>query len=248
MRTRAIGAGDPVVTKRGLILYARVLGGGAMSGLSLAPPNRQVSWGRSGRRQVVDHRVDSRPDHAEPPPDSSRARTGWGEVSSRDGAPIPGQLDVDEVLDLVVRDERHPEPVASAASWSRRSRSWSRPSRRSGWQAADAAHLPASVRAPRGLHQRQPGPQPGGVALASTPARSGLPSAPLSRSLPHRVEIAVPRGVDAPRGPGTDSSRDQSGRVLPGSFSWTTRAYARPRASDRFPARCRRFVRWRAHS
>jgi hypothetical protein len=26
--------------------------------------------------------------------------------------PLPGQLDVDEVLDLVVRNERHPQPAA----------------------------------------------------------------------------------------------------------------------------------------
>ena len=37
---------------------------------------------------------------------------------------VPGQLDVDAVLDLVVRDERRPRPPRSRASSSRRPTSW----------------------------------------------------------------------------------------------------------------------------
>ncbi len=67
--TRSIQPGDLVmVNKRGRLYYARVLGSGAMGGLSVKPLDRRVSWRQATARKVVDHWTHGQPDRAERTP------------------------------------------------------------------------------------------------------------------------------------------------------------------------------------
>lgn len=68
MRTRAIQPGDLVkVNKRGRVFYARVLGAGAMGGLSVEPLDRRVSWRQATAREVIDHWTHARRELGERP-------------------------------------------------------------------------------------------------------------------------------------------------------------------------------------
>jgi hypothetical protein len=80
VRTRAIQPGDLVlVDKRGYLFYARVLGAGALGGLSVAPLDRRLSWRQATAREVVDHWTHARPDRAERPADSQLSLDEVGE-------------------------------------------------------------------------------------------------------------------------------------------------------------------------
>ena len=99
--------------------------------------------------------------------------------------PIPGQLDVDAVLELVVRDEQPPAPVALHGRAGRAGASWWRRSRRRWCAPADAAHLPARLPAVRALARpaRRPrGPDRGELSpLSRAPGRRRASSATVKK-------------------------------------------------------------------
>ena len=63
MRTRAIAAGDLVlVSKRGRLFHARVLGAGVAGGLTVEPLDRRITWRQANAREIVDHWTHARRD------------------------------------------------------------------------------------------------------------------------------------------------------------------------------------------
>jgi hypothetical protein len=79
VRTRGIRPGDVViVSKRGRVFYARVLGAGAAGGLTVEPLDRRMSWRQASAREVIDHWAHTRPEHAERQPDSQLSLDGVG--------------------------------------------------------------------------------------------------------------------------------------------------------------------------
>ncbi len=80
MRMRAIHRGDLVlINKRGRLFYARVVGAGAMDGLSVEPLDRRVSWRSATAREVTDHWGHARTERVERPADGQLRLDGVGE-------------------------------------------------------------------------------------------------------------------------------------------------------------------------
>ncbi len=81
MRTRAIHPGDLVlVNKRGRLFYARVVGAGAMDGLSVEPLDRRVSWRSATAREVSDHWAHARAERGDRPVDGQLRLDGVGDA------------------------------------------------------------------------------------------------------------------------------------------------------------------------
>jgi Phage integrase, N-terminal SAM-like domain len=90
-----------------------VLGAGATGGLTVEPLDRRISWRQATAREVLDHWSHARTDSSgRPGGRAAQPRRGRDDVTAPGEPPIHGQLDVEQVLELVRCEQ---PPPASAA-------------------------------------------------------------------------------------------------------------------------------------